>query len=152
MWHECLSYCFSYAPGSMSLRSLQIFSQERGGKHNVWNEKCGLTSEITFLSNYNLRQCGVFSVTKVCVCFYQWCLWKVVYNVFHHANMCLWLSWNSAHFGKKTNTLPKYDLNCPFQNAILLHWLFDGTAQTRWGLKSQKTNVKGAALELLPGL
>ena len=66
--------------------------------------------------------------------------------------MCLWLLWNSV--GKK-NTLLRFDLNFPFQNAVLifLDWLFDGTAQTHlWALKRKKKNVKGAALELPPGL
>ena len=56
---------------------------------------------------------------------------------------------------KKTHTLPKYtyDLNFPFQNAVFLHWLFDGTAKTHlWALKRQKKTVEGAALKLPPGL
>ena len=58
---------------------------------------------------------------------------------------------------KKKHTLPRYDLNFPFQYAVflILHWLFDGTytAQTHlWALKRQKRNVEGAALELPLGL
>ena len=65
--------------------------------------------------------------------------------------MCLWLLWNSV--GKQKHTLPRYDLNFLFQNAVFLHWLFDGTAQTHlWALKCQKENGKGAALELPLGL
>ena len=149
MWHVCVSH---YSLGSMimSQRSLQIFSQEWGSKRNVWDENVAFWAKLhSFLHSW---QCGVFSGTKVCVFFYQWGLWKVINHIFHQDNMCLWLLRNSV--GKQKHTLPRYDLNFPFQNAVFLHWLFDGTAQNHlWALKCQKTNVEGAAaLELPPGL
>ena len=69
MWHVCLTYCSSYALGSMSLRSLQIFSQEWGSV-----EMKNVAFWVKLHSFLNLWQCGVFSVTNVCVFCYQWCL------------------------------------------------------------------------------
>ena len=87
-----------------------------------------------------------------CVFLYQWCLKKVVYHGFHHANMCLSLLWNSV--GKKnTHTLPIYDLNFPLPKCCIftLAFLWYCT-KSLVSLDVQKNNLKGTTLKLPPGL
>ena len=68
--HVWVSYISWYVLGSISLTSTNICTTVR--KKTQWYvEKCDLLSETTFLPY--LWQRGVFSFTKVCVFFYQWC-------------------------------------------------------------------------------
>ena len=81
---------------------------------------CFLLPKCVFFTNGVYRNFfTMFFITTICV--YDFCETVLV---------------------KNTHTLPRYDLNFPFQNAVCLHWLFDGTAQTHlWALKHQKRNA-----------
>ena len=61
-----------------------------GKERDVWDEKCCLLSEITSLYYIFMAVWCVFCYQSVCL-FYQWCFYKVDYQVFHHNNICRWL-------------------------------------------------------------
>jgi len=124
-----------------------------GSKRNVWDEKytCGLLSEISFLF-VNLWQCGVFSGTKVSVILFTNGVYRKLFTMYSMTTICVY-DFCETVLVKNTHTLPRYDLNFPFQNAVSLHWTFDGTSQTHlWALKRRKKTVEGAALKFSPGL
>ena len=93
MWHVCLSYCSSYALGSMtsSLRSLQIFSLEWGSQSNVGDKKCGRLSEITFLSQFKLMAgwC-VFCYQFESVCFFTNGVRRKLFTMFFITTKCVY--------------------------------------------------------------
>ena len=67
--------------------------------------------------------------------------------------MCPWLLWNSV--GKRKHTLPRCDLNFPFQNFkccifTLAFWWY--CTNSLVSLETPEENVESAALELPPGL
>ena len=86
----------------------------------VWCDFC--YQSVFFFTNGVYRKLfSMFFITTICV--YDFCETVLV---------------------KKKHTLPRYDLNFPFQHAAFLHWLFDGTAQTHlWALKRQKKKRRG---------
>jgi hypothetical protein len=75
-----------------------------------------------------LWQCGVFSVNKVCF-FLSNGVYRKLFTMFFITTIGVY-DFCETVLVKKEHTLPRYDLNFPFQNAVFLHWLFDGTAQT----------------------
>ena len=83
----------------------------------------------------NLWQCSVFSVTKVFL-FFTIGVYRKVFTMLFVMTICVYDFCEQVLV--KENTPCQGMIDFPFQNAVFLHWLFDGTAQTHlWALKRQ---------------